>query len=152
MEELKLLKNTKTIGKYRIVLKKLSSEGDENDVLILPRIPMTSSAGTKLPFVLKRLQFPIKVAFALTINRSQGQTFAGSLASCSQEAYGHMGNYMLLSPGVGIQTMYLFGRIRMNLRSLFMKTSYNPENITPETLYITKSCNRTPSLNPQSCI
>jgi hypothetical protein len=79
MEELKLLKNTKTIGKYRIVLKKLSSEGDENDVLILPRIPMTSSAGTKLPFVLKRLQFPIKVAFALTINRSQGQTFAGKL-------------------------------------------------------------------------
>ena len=69
----------KTIGKYRLVLKKLSSEGNENDVLILPRIPMTSSAGTKLPFVLKRLQFPIKVAFALTINRSQGQTFAGKL-------------------------------------------------------------------------
>lgn len=38
---------------------------------------MTSSAGTKLPFLLKRLQFPIKPAFALTVNRSQSQTFAG---------------------------------------------------------------------------
>ncbi len=67
----------KEIGQYRLVLEKLERNGDENDTLILPRIPMTSSAGTKLPFVLKRLQFPIKPAFALTINRSQSQTFAG---------------------------------------------------------------------------
>ena len=67
----------KQIGQYRLVLEKLKRNGDENDILILPRIPMTSSAGTKLPFLLKRLQFPIKPAFALTINRSQSQTFAG---------------------------------------------------------------------------
>eukprot|EP00984_Skeletonema_dohrnii_P018289 scaffold8514_cov74-Skeletonema_dohrnii-CCMP3373.AAC.1 len=67
----------KRLGEYRLVLKKLKTNGDKNDILILPRIPMTSSAGTKLPFVLNRLQFPIKVAFALTINRSQSQTFSG---------------------------------------------------------------------------
>jgi hypothetical protein len=67
----------KQIGQYRLVLEKLKKLGDENDILLLPRIPMTSSAGTKLPFLLKRLQFPVKPAFALTINRSQSQTFVG---------------------------------------------------------------------------
>ncbi|KAL7491042.1 hypothetical protein ACHAWT_000513 [Skeletonema menzelii] len=66
----------KKLGEYRLVLKKLKSNGDNNDILILPRIPMTSSAGTNLPFVLSRLQFPIKSAFAMTINRSQSQTFS----------------------------------------------------------------------------
>ena len=28
-----------------------------------------------LPFVLKRLQFPIRLAFSMTINKCQGQTF-----------------------------------------------------------------------------
>ena len=67
----------KRVGEFRLVLKKLKSNGDKNDILVLPRIPMTSSAGTKLPFVLNRLQFPIKIAFAITINRSQSQTFNG---------------------------------------------------------------------------
>ena len=67
----------KKLGEFRLVLKKLYPEGNDNDILILPRIPMTSSAGTKLPFILTRLQFPIKVAYALTINRSQSQTFTG---------------------------------------------------------------------------
>ena len=40
------------------------------DVLI-PRIPMIP---TNLPFDFKRLQFPVRLAFAITINKSQGQS------------------------------------------------------------------------------
>lgn len=40
------------------------------DVLI-PRIPMIP---TDMPFEFKRLQFPIRLAFAMTINKAQGQT------------------------------------------------------------------------------
>ena len=64
----------KEIGRYRLLLEKLNhKEGDKNTTLLLPRIPMRYG-GKQFPFELKRLQFPIKIAFALTINRSQGQS------------------------------------------------------------------------------
>ncbi|CAK1590147.1 unnamed protein product [Parnassius mnemosyne] len=40
------------------------------DVLI-PRIPMFP---TDLPFDFRRLQFPVRLAFVITINKSQGQS------------------------------------------------------------------------------
>ncbi|CAF5121271.1 unnamed protein product, partial [Rotaria sp. Silwood1] len=42
--------------------------------IIIPRITMTPS-DTFLPFKLRRHQFPIRLLFAMTINKSQGQTF-----------------------------------------------------------------------------
>lgn len=42
-------------------------------VVLLPRIPMIPSDST-IPF--KRLQFPIRLAFAMSINKSQGQTMS----------------------------------------------------------------------------
>ena len=64
----------KHIGQYRLVLHKLdANEEDKNKVLILPRIPMRYG-GQSFPFELTRLQFSLKIAFALTINRAQGQS------------------------------------------------------------------------------
>ena len=40
----------------------------------MPRIPLKLSDSTLL-FTFTRLQFPIKPSFAMTINKSQGQTF-----------------------------------------------------------------------------
>ena len=51
-----------------------AEEGDKNKVLILPRIPMKHAMSDKFAFELTRLQFPIKIAFALTMNRAQGQS------------------------------------------------------------------------------
>ena len=65
----------KHIGQYRLVLEKLqATEGDKNKILILPRIPLKHAVSAKFQFELTRLQFPIKIAFALTINRAQGQS------------------------------------------------------------------------------
>ena len=48
----------------------LSGEG-RGEAIFIPRIPMIPS---DLPFEFKRLQFPLKVCFAMTINKAQGQS------------------------------------------------------------------------------
>lgn len=54
-----ILEATILIGKFK------------GEIVLLPRIPITASE-SPIPF--KRLQFPIRLAFAITINKSQGQT------------------------------------------------------------------------------
>ena len=42
----------------------------EGEAVLIPQIPMTP---TDLRFQFRRLQFPIRVAFAITINKAQAQ-------------------------------------------------------------------------------
>ena len=43
----------------------------EGEAVLIPRIPMIP---TDLPFQFKRLQFSIRLAFAITINKAQGES------------------------------------------------------------------------------
>ena len=51
----------------------MDPNGDEDDILQLPRIPMIYNPDN-MPMSTTRLQFPIKLAFAVTFQRSQGQS------------------------------------------------------------------------------
>ncbi|XP_008189353.1 uncharacterized protein LOC103311494 [Acyrthosiphon pisum] len=55
--------------------RKLSSADDGQDDIILPAVALTSGEEDDLPFQMKRIQFPVRLSFAMTINKSQGQTF-----------------------------------------------------------------------------
>ena len=44
------------------------------DEVHLPRICCDSAADTDLPFAVRRYQFPVRLAWAMAINKSQGQT------------------------------------------------------------------------------
>jgi hypothetical protein len=60
----------KSLMQYTIEAVILTGKGAGETVLI-PRIPLIAS---DLEFPFKRLQFPVRVAFAITINKSQGQS------------------------------------------------------------------------------
>jgi ATP-dependent DNA helicase PIF1 len=79
-----LLRNlNQSIGLWngtRLIIKRLGQHVIEAEIIIgnnvgkrvfIPRIIMSPS-GTNWPFVLCRRQFPVQVAFAITINKSQG--------------------------------------------------------------------------------
>ena len=58
----------------RVIKAKIITGGAIGQSIYIPQIKLTASE-TKLPFTLSRTQFPIKLALAMTINKSQGQTF-----------------------------------------------------------------------------
>lgn len=57
-----------------LIVAEIASGKNKGESVFLPRMSM-SPTDSDLPFKLKRLQFPVLLAFAMTINKSQGQTF-----------------------------------------------------------------------------
>ena len=65
-----VLNMRRKVLQYRIISK---DRRFKNKVVLIPRIRLSPNAET-LPVPLKRLQFTIRLAFAMTINKSQGQS------------------------------------------------------------------------------
>ena len=72
---------------------------------------------TDMSFQFKRLQFPIRLASAITINKAQGQSLELCGYIYTLIAF-HMGNYMLPIPESAIQTISLSTRKLELLRIL----------------------------------
>ncbi|KAG0711378.1 hypothetical protein GWK47_020721 [Chionoecetes opilio] len=63
----------KTVHANVLQLQVITGPGRGDD-LYLPRVPIITQAASGTGFRMRRLQFPIRVAFAMTINKCQGQT------------------------------------------------------------------------------
>lgn len=72
--------------------------------VLIPRIPMIP---TDLPFNFKIIQFPVKVSFAVTINKAQGQTFKHVGIDLRQECFSHGQLYVALSRSGSGENQYL---------------------------------------------
>ena len=82
-----LLQNLNTSGGLcngtRLIVRRLQRNFVDAEILsgfsahtrvFIPRITLAPS-DVNLPFVLQRRQFPLRLAYSMTINKSQGQTF-----------------------------------------------------------------------------
>ncbi|GBN27769.1 hypothetical protein AVEN_31075-1 [Araneus ventricosus] len=72
------------------------SECNRGGVVFLPRIEL-APRDVNLPFVLKRRQFPLIPAYAMTINKSQGQTFDQVGIYFDEPVFSHGQLYVALS-------------------------------------------------------
>ena len=102
---LRSLDPPKVTNGTRCVITKLSANTIEAKIshgrytghdIIIPRIPLIPSNST-LPFEFRRLQFPVALCFAMTINKSQGQTFKAVGVDLTNESFTHGMLYVALS-------------------------------------------------------
>jgi ATP-dependent DNA helicase PIF1 len=65
--------------------------------ILLPRIELTPAGETGLPYKFKRIQFPVQLCYALSINKSQGQTFRKVGILLKKPVFAHGQLYVALS-------------------------------------------------------
>lgn len=78
------------------IMAEIVSECNRGETVIIPRIDLAPS-DINLPFIIKRRQLPIIPAYAMTINKSQGQTFAYVGINLTDTVFAHGQLYVALS-------------------------------------------------------
>ena len=68
----------------------------DGEIRLLPRIKLRTT-DEDLPFILERKQFPVRVCFAMTVNKSQGQSLEKVGVDLRTDAFTHGQLYIALS-------------------------------------------------------
>ena len=98
----------------RVIKARIMTGADEfrDKEVLIPRIPLAPSETAQLPITFTRLQFPIRPAFAMTINKAQGQTFDKVGIFLPRPVFSHGQLYVAMSrvgERVGVRVMVVNG-------------------------------------------
>ena len=92
----------------RVLEAKTMTGSHAGQVALIPRIPLDTGANANLSFCLRRFQFPVRVAFAMTVNKSQGQSLAHVGLHFESEVFFHGQLYVALSRGRSKRNIRVF--------------------------------------------
>jgi ATP-dependent DNA helicase PIF1 len=81
----------------RVIQARILSGIHSGELAFIPHIALSTSASSGLPFTLRRHQFPIRVAFGMSINKSQGQSLLHVGIHLSTPVFAHGQLYVALS-------------------------------------------------------
>jgi hypothetical protein len=79
---------------------------NKGDRVLIPRIKLAPSDAA-LPFTLQRIQFPIRLSYSMTINKSQGQTFDKLGIYLPSPVFAHGQLYVAFSRARSFQDIYV---------------------------------------------
>ena len=107
------LKITK-LFKYNIEAEILTGE-NVGDKVFIPRITLNTGESSSLPFILYRKQFPLTLAFCMTINKSQGQSFDYVGLYIKRKLFSHGQLYVALSRCNNPKNIYIQNNLENSL-------------------------------------
>jgi ATP-dependent DNA helicase PIF1 len=111
----------------RLAVKKLMNNVIEATILkgkykgedvLIPRIPMIPN---DMPFNFKQLQFPVRLAFAMSINKSQGQTPSVCGINLENPCFSHVQLYVACSRIGKPSTLFIYAPENKTINVVYQK-------------------------------
>jgi ATP-dependent exoDNAse (exonuclease V) alpha subunit len=90
-----------------VIRGKILTGKHQGQMAFIPRISLDTASSYRLPFTLRRRQFPIRLAFAMTINKAQGQSLKVVVIHLHTPVFAHGQLYVAISRETDCRQIYI---------------------------------------------